>query len=429
MVANFYDKIFNPNLSQDYVKPAKPYTDKYLAFLLGEVQLFLMLFPFTDFFVTFGRWFNAMPIINLLSSLLLGLSVFYLLHVKKIGIKTNEHYLLFAFCAFMVVSLYWVDPYMKGDAKSYVIRTILTVIQTLAIVQVFSERGDQLLHSLKRFAIIVTVMSFLFINLFPDDSNWFLKSPERHQSFFSSPNNLGQFLAFAFIIINFYRWKENGIKALVLLNLLLVFIAYKCDSMTSQIGVFICIAAYHFRFLLKILYPLVIAAGIGLTLFTHYRQNNNAEQVEFANRDMTFTGRSDVWDILINDMERNHKTIWGVGAGGYWGVEKTFPNNTIELLDWEPRQGHNGWLDIRVMLGWVGLGVLVIFLLHFLYGLYQKKRVETILFFIPLIILINNMTESTLFRAKHFYFVLFMLIYWYAAFKHDKNEPQKEINF
>ncbi|CAN5120789.1 hypothetical protein BH09BAC2_BH09BAC2_18140 [soil metagenome] len=399
-------------------KIIRPYTDKSIAFMLAELQLFIMIFPFADLAaaVPIFKIFNTVA--NLLNAVLTALSFFYILHLNSVNFRLRDHYVLIVFVALMVISMGWVHPAMAADSKTFVIRTLITILRTFVIVQIFTERPGKFLDILKRFAIIITILSTLFILIYKEESNWFLKEPERHQSFFSSPNNLGQFIAFAFIMINFYKRKELSLPVLLFLDGLLFFEAHKCDSMTSQLGVIVCFAAYNFRFLLRPLFYVWIALGIAIPMYTHHNASTKAEQIEFANRDMTFTGRSDVWDIEFKDMDRLKKNTLGFGAGGYYGETLWHPKSTLDNLEWEPHQGHNGYLDIRVMMGIVGLVLLIIFLLEFIETLFVKKKIlEDVTFFLPLIIIINNFTETSLFRTRHFYFVIFMGIYWYVKQK------------
>ena len=408
-------------------KLVKPYTDVWLSIFLGEVQLFMLMFPYSDFFTALPQYSALGPVFTIVSSMVTLMSIFYLLHSRNIILDVRDHYWLLILMGFFLVSMTWVDADMWSESTFFMSRTTFTLVQTLTIVLVLEERGKGVfLDTLKKIAILLMIMSLAFMILYPDESNWSVKEPVRDESFFASPNNLGQFLAISFIMINFYKRKEYNIFIVILLNVFMVYQALRCNSMTSQVGVMLCFAAYHFKRILRPLYYVIIALGIGLPIFTHLNSDPNAEKVKYANRDLTFTGRSDVWDVLLNDINTNHKEIFGFGGGGYWGNEpgdlQATPKSTIGELEWA-RQGHNGYLDIRVIGGFVGLTLMVIFLIHFISILFRKEKeenIESVLLFIPFIVMINNMTESSLFRNKHFYFVMFMLVYWYVNLKREE---------
>lgn len=417
-------------LTAAYKPIEHPYTNKILSILLGEVQLFLLIFPFADFFVTFGKWINLTSLFNFLNTALAGCSLIYLFLRKRVNIDLRNSVLLFSLIGYMLISVYWVHPLMQADAKTAIVRTLLTIIQTIVIVQIFGERSeDELLDVLKRFAIIITILSFLSIVIFPSESSWTIDDTGRKQAFYSSPNNLGQFLAFAFLMINFHKTRELKVIWLIVLNLILFYEVFQCDSKTSMTGALICVACYWFRNLLKPLFFVAILIGVFLPIYTNVTQSSkNVQKIDFANRDLTFTGRSDVWDMLITDVQRTEREAWGFGFGGYWGEKTNHPKATIDQLDWEPHQSHNGYLDLRISLGLVGFFIFLIFLIHYIYVLFKRTSyANVVVIFITLVILINNMTESSLFRQKHFYFVLFMLLYWFVSYKPQK-DFRKSIN-
>lgn len=412
-------------------KIVRPYTDRWLSIFLGEIQLFVLMFPYSDFFSALPQYSALNPLFTVLSSLCTLGSIIFLLHSSRINVRIKDHSWLLIVMGYFAISSLWIDPVMKPENIFFLTRTSFTIIQSLVIIQVFAERHEgAFLDTLKKVAIIMAILSFLFMIIYPEQSNWNVKDPVRDESFFASPNNLGQFLAFAFIIINFYKRKEVNLLFLIILNGLLIYQALRCNSMTSQLGVMICFAAYHFKKILRPLYYIILVLGIGLPIFTHLNSDPNAEKTKFADRDLTFTGRSDVWEVLINDLNTNNRNLIGFGAGGYWGNEpgdlQAMPKSTIGDLEWA-RQGHNGYLDIRVMGGVIGLSLVIFFIIHFVALLYRKKDTESVLLFIPFIVCINNMTESSLFRNKHIYFLLFMLIYWYANQVKDEIKDVKEI--
>ena len=413
-------------------KIAKPYTDAWLSLILGEVQLFLLMFPYQDLASALPQFNILESVFSLISDGLIALSFVYFLHSRQLNFNMKNHGWLLMVMGYFFISSMWTDPYMEKEKIFYLSRTSFCIIQTLVIIQVFSERAsDAFLDALKKIAIVITILSFLFILVFPDASNWVVKDPVRDESFFASPNNLGQFLAIAFILINFYKTNRIQWFFLILLNAVLVYQAIRCNSMTSQAGVVICLVAFLFKPLLKPLYFLVILLGICIPIFTHQYLGNNADRKILGDRDLTFTGRSEVWDVLQNDLKRNHHDIFGFGAGGYWGNEpgklQAIPVSTIGNLEWA-RQGHNGYLDIRVMGGIVGLAIVVFFLFNFINFIYKKKELPTVALFIPFIILFNNITESTLFRNKHFYFVIFMLLYWFITRINDDDTRHLQNN-
>jgi O-antigen ligase len=336
--------------------------------------------------------------------------------------------MLIGLMGFLVLSYFWADGHMKADSKTVLLRTVFAVLQTLVIVKILSEKGDEYVFDvLKRFAIIIGVLSALSIALFPSESSWTIDDTGRKQSFFASPNNLGQFLSFFFLILNFYKRKSIPTIWWLVLNGLIVYQAMECDSKTSMTGGIICFVLYNLRFLIRPFLLFVIAAGLYLPWYTQTFEKGEAEKIEFAKRDMTFTGRSDVWHVMLMDIRKQDKHTLGFGIGAYWGDKAANPRASLQELEWIPNSGHNGYLDTKLALGWIGLILLLLFLLQYFSNIFRVMNNKNIvMLFISIIFCINNITETSFFREKHFFFVLLMLFTWYVAFKQKRDEDEDE---
>mgnify|MGYP006137444093 CR=1 FL=1 len=74
-------------------------------------------------------------------------------------------------------------------------------------------------------------------------------------------------------------------------------------------------------------------------------------------KDLTFTGRTDIWDILVEHIKLN--PYLGTGYGAYWTgpVAGSLSNEFMLRLHFYPGSAHNGYLEILNDLG-------VLFLRH-----------------------------------------------------------------
>lgn len=413
-------------IQQETLKPSYAFTGKVVGFLLGELNLFFLLFPFQQFFITFGKWINLTSLTNMIGMVLGLMSVAYLFFAaRSFRINWSRAIMLLVMMTTLVLSYFWADPLMKGESKTILIRTVFAVLQTLVIVKIFFEKGEEYVFDvLKRFAIIIGIMSGLSIALFPTESSWTIDDSGRKQAFFASPNNLGQFLSFFFLFLNFYKRSSIKWPVLIFLNLVIIYCANGCDSKTSLTGGILCFILYHLRFLIRPFLIFVICAGMYLPYYTGTFEKGEAEKIEFAKRDMTFTGRSDVWAIMLKNLDDQNRNLFGFGIGGYWGDFHYHPKATLGELEWEPNQGHNGYLDMKVALGWFGVVCLLAFLFQYFTNIFRVLNDKNIVMvFISVIFCINNITETTFFREKHFFFILLLLITWYCNFK--KKEPEE----
>lgn len=79
----------------------------------------------------------------------------------------------------------------------------------------------------------------------------------------------------------------------------------------------------------------------------------------FTGKDLTFTGRTGIWEILNEHIRQ--RPLLGSGYGAYWiGAMPTSPSfEMLTRLYFYPSEGHNGYLDVVNDLGFVGGFVLL----------------------------------------------------------------------
>ena len=72
-----------------------------------------------------------------------------------------------------------------------------------------------------------------------------------------------------------------------------------------------------------------------------------------AGRDATLTGRTELWDVLLH---MDPKPILGHGFESFWLGERL--RKLHEMYYFRPNQAHNGFIEVYLNLGWVGLCLL-----------------------------------------------------------------------
>lgn len=142
---------------------------------------------------------------------------------------------------------------------------------------------------------------------------------------------------------------------------------------------------------------------------------------EAAFGDTTFTGRSQIWASLIPEI-RNHPLI-GSAYGAFWFLD-TQPNAFYATEGFLARvgQAHNGYIDLVLQVGSIGLLAGLVPLLHLAimairYAHRMRKRKSRkwpSLFLLSLIVFLvaHNILESSLFRSGAPLGMVFMLCYF-----------------
>jgi O-antigen ligase len=121
------------------------------------------------------------------------------------------------------------------------------------------------------------------------------------------------------------------------------------------------------------------------------------------------TGRSDLWNLLIDMLSQN--LFLGFGYGAFWDK---YHKVLIAYSGWDAPHAHNGFLDLSLSLGIVGLGLFFVSLLFFLSkGLPQFKSSKTNEEIWPLIgvtyIILSNLGETGLVEYNDICWLLFVL--------------------
>jgi O-antigen ligase len=131
---------------------------------------------------------------------------------------------------------------------------------------------------------------------------------------------------------------------------------------------------------------------------------------ESQGKDPTLTGRTELWeDLLI--MGQRHP-LFGTGYGGFWTHE-----NCAELKQrhfWGPHQAHNGYIEIWLQLGPVGLLLFALVVGQALRGLAPLFRQDFELgrfrLVVLLITLLHNYSEAGFPRPTHLVWFVFLLV-------------------
>ena len=81
--------------------------------------------------------------------------------------------------------------------------------------------------------------------------------------------------------------------------------------------------------------------------------------LRLGSNDITFTGRTDIWEFIYTKVQDN--LALGYGFGGFWGLGDRSGNLTASYVYmWYLDSSHNGYLDIMIHLGVIGLSAVAL---------------------------------------------------------------------
>ena len=130
-------------------------------------------------------------------------------------------------------------------------------------------------------------------------------------------------------------------------------------------------------------------------------------------KDLTFTGRTEIWSIIRERIDEH--PVLGGGFGAYWVGEQPGSQSWefLERMYFYPGQAHNGYLDVLNDLGAVGLILLLAYLAAFVWqglSLLKLDRNQGALY-LALIFqqLVSNLSESRWWNVLSVEFVVVTL--------------------
>jgi exopolysaccharide production protein ExoQ len=155
-----------------------------------------------------------------------------------------------------------------------------------------------------------------------------------------------------------------------------------------------------------VLVLLVVMAGVSFWL------SQSAEAI-FAlfGKNATFTGRTDIWVSVMNMI--NQRPWFGYGFSGFWNGRLSEAAAVWRDTRWHVPHSHNGYLDLWLDLGLLGMGL---FALSFWSALRRSivwiRTVKTADQLWPVMFLIYftlaNVTESSLLSQNNIYWVFYV---------------------
>jgi exopolysaccharide production protein ExoQ len=268
-------------------------------------------------------------------------------------------------------------------------------------------------------------LTFLAIAVVPEATQWEWPA---WRGFASHKNTLGEIALISTIVwmsgISLRSMKRSmwysvfGVASLVLvvgsksitclMTLCFVALIVLCFHFTRRFGPAMCTAAAGSLCAIGLLI-VVNAGGLG-EIFGQF------------GRDTSFTGRTDVWDVVIDEAKAH--PLLGAGFGGFWTPENDVRIYSGEISEWRATEGHEGYLDLWNETGAVGMFLLMLMVISYFRNAVRVGTDFRLWQWLFISILIVNTMESTLFRPASFTGWVFVISYLalQTDVLHDKEE-------
>lgn len=374
---------------------------------------------------------------KVLASLIYVLS--FLLVLKKgseiITILKNNPILVSILCL-TVLSVFWsVQPAITFQRCIALIGTTL-----FGIFLYFHFSLKDFVRILLLSLIIISVLSLLFIVFLPflaihsdgpHEGLW--RGVFAHKNILARTISFGVILSAIDLLENFSKAKKwIKITVLILCSVLLINSGGKSGLLIAIFSIFILypilrLIASASRKQKIALYTTIFFSFIAFGLLASWFILNAEIVLGSVGGDLTLTGRTVLWGLVAS--EALNSPILGYGYGAFW--ESTIAEPIWLIMDWEAPHAHNGFLEIWLDIGLVGL--ILFFSLLYKYFRDGIKRLSdkdgkgVILLSILSYLILYSIPGNSIISQNSLSWFLFVYLMLYAG-KYRKNELRKRLN-
>jgi O-antigen ligase len=314
-----------------------------------------------------------------------------------------------ALVMFAIASTAW------SQDPSLTLRASASLVATTAFGVYFGTRYTvpQQLRLLAWTCFLVVSLSFFFAIFLPE----YGIDPDMHgawRGLFVRNNTLARPVVLAVFVFLFVRPKRfHSLRWLgVAASLALVFLSRSVTGMIVCAGIIATLPLYRLiRSRLTVAIPVVCAGLLLVGLLLLLLQDISARQaLRLVGRRPDLSGRVELWNAALPSIS---KRPWlGYGFDAFWPVKDRESASVVLTAGWRATQGHNGFVDLMLDLGALGLATFAVgYLVVWRRALGFVSRVPgplpvwlcTYLVFM----LLYNLTESSLLEGHSIYWVLY----------------------
>jgi O-antigen ligase len=375
---------------------------------------------------------------NVLTALLLAGVIVLIRRGPKVLALLQNNVALALFFLYCALSIIW------SDFPDVAFKRLIKSFGDLVMVLVVLSDGDSLSalkRVLSRTAFLLVPLSVLFIKYYPDlgrvYSRWTWQPSWTGVA--TDKNMLGMTclvfgLASSWRLLTAFQAPKSRSRTQLLVAhgavvATTLWLLQKCNSMTS-LSCFLLgtglMLAMSFRFVSRrraVVHLLVFAAVA--TAFAVLFLDLGSALLSTMGRDPTLTGRTDLWRHVL---DMNRRPLIGTGFASFWLGPRL--ESLWRIYWWQPTESHNGYLEIFLNLGWVGVVLFAVVLGTTYHKAIRLFRVDhetgslVLAYFVAGIA--YNFTEAA-FKTMNLVWIAFMLavVASCRTFKQVSPEPAK----
>ena len=385
------------------------------------------------------------PIDRLFVSILIGVGVVILCRRKiEWGKLVANNVWVVTLFAYMGLSVLWSD--LPAVSFKRWIRTTGDLIMVLLVLTEINP-VEAIKAMIRRSAYVLIPFSIVLIKYFRDIGVTY--SEDGATTMWIGVTTHKNVLGYVILVCAMYfvnnllvTWKsKKGFIDFLFLVMMLWIMVGTSDSKGSStslsalaLGLIVLLAAHWGASNLMKLRKIILSIALAICFLMAISQVLGGSFLEVVTssmgRDVTLTGRTEIWDVALSVGPGN--PVFGRGYGSFWIGETA--NQVWNNLTYHTHflQSHNGYIDIYLELGALGL----IFLAGLIRSAWQntgetlKTNIEYGMYRMAflLAILLHNLTESSYGRPNHLLWFMFLLSCVYVTASFDRrglmNKPK-----
>lgn len=372
--------------------------------------------------------------------LALGLCILFRRKIAWSKIIRNNKFLFIIF-TYIALSVLWSEfPFVSFKRWFRACGPIV-----MALVVLTEPRPEHALESVvRRCAYVLIPFSIVLVKFFDSFGRSYARWDGREMwtGVTTHKNSLGQMCAVSvfFLIMailsewqsgDLYKNKLQVVSDVLVIAIALILLKGPSGSMSASsigiliVGISISLLFYRMKNFAKNITAHLEIVIIGSVLAYIFLFDTVVGIVApIFGRDSTLTDRTEIWDFLLDIASRN--PIFGVGYGAFWGMDEAI------ISQLQVGQAHNGYLDVYLELGIVGLVLLSGLLLDFC-GKIKKRFHNNFhrgvfgISFLMMTLIYNNVESSFLQTGFLWTIMILLMVVFSESGLQEKSGSQLEI--
>jgi O-antigen ligase len=233
---------------------------------------------------------------------------------------------------------------------------------------------------------------------------------------FPHKNGFGHVLTIAALLLfsNILFASTKRVRWVVLLaTMLLVILETRARTalIATVAAAFLGVMSTSFRWSRRKRGTLGVALALVMGIVVIAAIQNIDDLSALVGRNATFTGRTEIWSLTVESIER--RPIVGYGYSAFWQVSEESAR-IDSILGWKVPYAHNVYLDIALQTGVLGIGlflfVCILTLNRAIVYLRLRRGVEAMWLIASLsVCLLYGMSESDMFASNSFFWIMFVM--------------------